>query len=58
MSTQNTDTVAKLTKKDFASDQDVKWCSGCGDYSILAQIQKTMPALGIAPENLVFGSGS
>ena len=57
MSTQNTDTAPKLTKKDFSSDQDVKWCPGCGDYSILAQIQKTMPALGIPPENLVFVSG-
>ena len=57
MSTQKTDNVAKFTKKDFASDQDVKWCPGCGDYSILSQIQKTMPALGIAPENLVFVSG-
>ena len=38
MSTQNTDTTPKLTKKDFSSDQDVKWCPGCGDYSILAQI--------------------
>ena len=49
MSTQNTDTATKLTKKDFSSDQDVKWCPGCGDYAILAQIQKTMPALGIPP---------
>ncbi len=57
MSTQNSGTAAKLTKKDFVSDQDVKWCPGCGDYSILAQIQKTMPALGIPPEDLVFVSG-
>jgi 2-oxoglutarate ferredoxin oxidoreductase subunit beta len=57
MSTQNTDTATKLTKKDFSSDQDVKWCPGCGDYAILAQIQKTMPALGIPPEDLVFVSG-
>ena len=57
MSTQNSGTAAKLTKKDFVSDQDVKWCPGCGDYSILAQIQKSMPALGIPPEDLVFVSG-
>jgi 2-oxoglutarate ferredoxin oxidoreductase subunit beta len=57
MSTQNTGTAAKLTRKDFSSDQDVKWCPGCGDYAILAQIQKTMPALGIPPEDLVFVSG-
>lgn len=55
MSTQNTD--AQLTKKDFVSDQEVRWCPGCGDYSILAQIQKTLPALGIPRENIVFVSG-
>ena len=37
-----------LTKKDFESDQDVRWCPGCGDYSILAQTQKTMPTFGVA----------
>ena len=47
----------KLTRKDFASDQDVRWCPGCGDYSILAQVQKVMPDLGIARENIVFISG-
>ena len=35
----------KLTKKDFESDQDVRWCPGCGDYSILAQVQRVMPEL-------------
>ena len=50
-----TDTsVAPLTKKDFVSDQDVRWCPGCGDYSILAQTQKTMPDLGIPKEKIVF----
>ena len=34
----------KLTRKDFVSDQEVRWCPGCGDYSILAQVQKVMPA--------------
>jgi 2-oxoglutarate ferredoxin oxidoreductase subunit beta len=57
MSTQNTEAAAKLTKKDFASDQEVRWCPGCGDYSILSQIQKTLPELGIARENIVFVSG-
>ena len=53
-----TDTsVASLTKKDFVSDQDVSWCPGCGDYSILAQTQKTMPDLGIPKEKIVFVAG-
>jgi len=47
----------QVTRKDFVSDQDVRWCPGCGDYSILAQVQKTMPDLGIAREKLVFVSG-
>jgi len=45
------------TKKDFASDQDVRWCPGCGDYAILAQIQKVMPELNIPKEKIVFVSG-
>ena len=45
------------TKKDFMSDQEVRWCPGCGDYSILAQMQKTMPNLGVAREKVVFVSG-
>jgi 2-oxoglutarate ferredoxin oxidoreductase subunit beta len=47
----------KLTRKDFASGQDVRWCPGCGDNAILAQVQKTLPELGIARENIVFISG-
>jgi 2-oxoglutarate ferredoxin oxidoreductase subunit beta len=47
----------KLTKKDFESDQDVRWCPGCGDYSILANVQRVMPELGVAPENVVWISG-
>src|SRR5512136_963479 len=47
----------KLTSKDFASDQDVKWCPGCGDYSILAQVQRSMPSLGIPKEKIVFVAG-
>lgn len=49
--------TATLTKKDFASDQTVRWCPGCGDYGILTAVQKTMPELGIARENIVFISG-
>jgi len=47
----------KLTRKDFVSDQEVRWCPGCGDYSILAQMQKVLPDLGIPRENFVFISG-
>jgi len=47
----------QLTKKDFESDQDVRWCPGCGDYIVLAQVQKLLPTLGIARENFVFISG-
>ncbi len=46
-----------LTAKDFQTDQEVRWCPGCGDYSILAQVQKVMPALGIPRENIVIVSG-
>jgi 2-oxoglutarate ferredoxin oxidoreductase subunit beta len=46
-----------LTAKDFATDQEVRWCPGCGDYSILAQVQKIMPTLGIARENIAIISG-
>ena len=47
----------KLSRKDFVSDQDVRWCPGCGDYAILAQVQKVMPELGVPRENIVFISG-
>jgi 2-oxoglutarate/2-oxoacid ferredoxin oxidoreductase subunit beta len=47
----------KLTKKDFESDQDVRWCPGCGDYAILSAVQKTMPDLGVPKDNIVFISG-
>ena len=46
-----------LTAKDFQTDQEVRWCPGCGDYSILAQVQKVMPTLGIPRENIVIVSG-
>ncbi len=51
------DTPVRLTRKDFVTDQDVRWCPGCGDYAILAQIQKLLPDLGIPRENFVFISG-
>ena len=47
----------KLTKADFASDQEVRWCPGCGDYAILNNVQKVMPELGIPREKIVFVSG-
>lgn len=46
-----------LSSKDFVTDQEVRWCPGCGDYSILAQVQKVFPALGIPRENFVIISG-
>ncbi len=46
-----------LTRRDFASDQDVRWCPGCGNNAILAQVQKTLPELGVPRENIVMISG-
>ena len=46
-----------LTKKDFTSDQEVRWCPGCGDYAILAAVQGFLPELGLKRENIVFVSG-
>jgi 2-oxoglutarate/2-oxoacid ferredoxin oxidoreductase subunit beta len=46
-----------LTAKDFATDQEVRWCPGCGDYSILAQVQKVLPQIGVPRENIVIISG-
>jgi 2-oxoglutarate/2-oxoacid ferredoxin oxidoreductase subunit beta len=46
-----------LTKKDFASDQETRWCPGCGDYAVLAAVQQLMPELGIPPHRIVFVSG-
>ncbi len=45
------------TRKDWASDQEVRWCPGCGDYSILAAVQFLLPELGVQRENIVFVSG-
>ena len=50
-------TTTQTSRKDFVSDQDVRWCPGCGDYSILANLQRVMPDLGIPRENFVFVSG-
>jgi len=53
----SSETKQKLTRQNFIPDQDVRWCPGCGDYSILAQTQKSLPSLGIPRENFVFISG-
>ena len=52
-----TESLPVLTAAEFASDQDVRWCPGCGDYSILAQMKKILPSLGIPREKQVFISG-
>jgi 2-oxoglutarate/2-oxoacid ferredoxin oxidoreductase subunit beta len=49
--------VAKTTIKDWETDQEVRWCPGCGDYAVLKAVQRTMPELGVKPENTVFVSG-
>jgi 2-oxoglutarate ferredoxin oxidoreductase subunit beta len=54
---KNQNEAKPLTAKDFASDQDVRWCPGCGDYSILAQVQRVMPSLGIPKEKIAFIAG-
>jgi 2-oxoglutarate/2-oxoacid ferredoxin oxidoreductase subunit beta len=46
-----------LTKADFQSDQETRWCPGCGDYAVLAAVQQFMPELGIPPERIVFITG-
>ncbi|MGW4181811.1 2-oxoacid:ferredoxin oxidoreductase subunit beta [Streptomyces albidoflavus] len=48
---------AKQSMKDFKSDQEVRWCPGCGDYAVLAAVQGFMPELGLVKENIVFVSG-
>ena len=53
----NAPQAPRYTKKDFESDQDVRWCPGCGDYAILSTIQKMMPDLGVPREDIVFVSG-
>lgn len=49
--------LPEYTGKDFSSDQDVRWCPGCGDYTILKQVQNAMPEIGVAREDIVFISG-
>src|SRR5256886_5900901 len=53
----NGGTPLPMTKKDFSSDQETRWCPGCGDYAILATVQSLMPELGVPPERTVFISG-
>jgi len=55
--TEGNGNLVQLTAKDFKSDQEVRWCPGCGDYAILNVIQGVMPELGISRERLVFVSG-
>jgi 2-oxoglutarate ferredoxin oxidoreductase subunit beta len=49
--------IAKSSPKDWETDQEVRWCPGCGDYAVLKAVQRTMPELGVKPENTVFVSG-
>ena len=49
--------IPTTTAKDWASDQEVRWCPGCGDYAVLKAVQRTMPDLGTAREKTVFISG-
>jgi len=53
----NTTEATKFTSKELVTDQEVRWCPGCGDYSILKQVQTVIPDLGIAREDIVFISG-
>ena len=53
----STDDTRELTKADFQSDAETRWCPGCGDYAILAAVQAFLPELGIPPERTVFMSG-
>ena len=55
--TEGNGKLVQLTAKDFKSDQEVRWCPGCGDYAILAALQSFMPELGLARERIVFVSG-
>ena len=48
---------ALQSAKDFKSDQEVRWCPGCGDYAILSTVQSLLPDLGLKRENIVFVSG-
>ena len=50
-------TMVKLTRKDFQTKNDVRWCPGCGDYAILATLQRFLPDIGVDKEKIVFVSG-
>src|SRR6185436_15431062 len=50
-------TTIKTTPKDWETDQEVRWCPGCGDYAVLKAVQRTMPELGVDPSKTVFISG-
>src|SRR5262252_3965289 len=52
-----TTALSTLTAEDFASNQDVRWCPGCGDFAILAQLKQVLAGLGASPEQTVFVSG-
>lgn len=56
-SCEHCSTEVSFTAKDLKSDQDVRWCAGCGDYAVLAQMQKILPELGIPRQDIVFVSG-
>jgi hypothetical protein len=56
MAPENT-ALPVYTKKDFESGVDPRWCPGCGDFSIINQVQKALPNVGVARENIVFVSG-
>jgi 2-oxoglutarate ferredoxin oxidoreductase subunit beta len=49
--------IKQYTRKDFVSDQEVKWCAGCGDFSILSAVQNALPEMGVKKEDFVFVSG-
>ena len=53
-SQENISVIKKLKAKDFATDQDVRWCPGCGDYSILKQVQTVLAELELDKDNTVF----
>ncbi|MDY0161094.1 MAG: 2-oxoacid:ferredoxin oxidoreductase subunit beta [Bacteroidales bacterium] len=55
--TDNNNTTQELTKKDFTVDSTIKWCAGCGAYSILSSVQNTLPKLGVKKDDFVFVSG-
>ncbi len=57
VTTNGGDAPIELTKADFQSDQETRWCPGCGDYAVLSAVQQFMPELGIPPERIVFITG-